>query len=453
MISEPIEEHAAQDRAELNRAAVAPAVAPEPNWGAGRALPLLRLVSTWLEANTFIPQWLPRPLRRKRFGYLVTALAEALATMATLALVVHYPNFSFVGVLNFLVVALIALSWGAVPALVATVSGVALLEVVVLEAPYMSKAFGMPSRPIGDAIEIALFLVCGVIVSVVASRTEGARRRSAQWLAHAQAREIGLREANRRMDDFLALVSHELKNPLSGVMLATQLARRYLSSMRSSVWAGARAPATPPAASDDAAAKLERVVGLLDQIERQAGLQDRLIGDLLDVSRIQSERLQLSLTPCDLALIVMQAIEDQRLAWPAREIRLRVERAGRDGRVSVVADAERVGQVVANYLTNALKYSAADKPVCVSVRSGIRAARVVVRDQGPGLTPSERAKIWQRFYRVEGVHVLSGSGVGLGMGLHISKGLIERQGGRVGVESAPGKGCAFYFVLPLADGA
>jgi len=248
------------------------------------------------------------------------------------------------------------------------------------------------------------------------------------------------------------MVSDELKNPLSGVLLATQLARRYLSNMMSSVRAATRTPATPPAGSDDAAAKLERVVGLLDQIERQAGLQDRLIGDLLDVSRIQSEQLQLSVAPCDLVPIVTQAVEDQRLAWPAREIRLRVEHAGRDGRVLVVADVERVGQVVANYLTNALKYSAADKPVCVSVRSGIRAARVAVRDQGPGLKPSERVKVWQRFYRAEGVQVLSGSGVGLGMGLHICKSLIERQGGRVGVESAPGKGSAFYFVLPLANG-
>jgi len=457
MATEPIEEHPAADRARL-----APAAPAESATLTGRTLQVLRLIYAWLEVNTFIPLWLPSPLRRKRFGYLVTALAQVLATLATLAVVLSYPNFSFVGVLNFLVVGLIALSWGAVPALVATLTGAALLEVLVLEAPYIAPALGMPTRRVGDLIEVTLFLVCGVIVSVVASRTEGARRRASRRLAQVQAREIGLREANRRMDEFLAMVSHELKNPLAGMKLAAQLARRYMMG-----YMPARAPAAPTIAEDppedpaedpagevavDPAAKLEKVVGLLDQIERQAGLQDRLIADLVDVSRIQSQRLELAMAPCDLVSVVAQAVEDQRLSWPAREIGLTVERAGRDGRVPVVADGERIGQVVANYLTNALKYSAADKPVRVSVRCGIRAVRVAVRDEGPGLTPAEQAKIWQRFYRAEGVRVLSGSGIGLGMGLHICKSLVERQGGRVGVESAPGKGSAFYFILPLADG-
>src|SRR5581483_507578 len=115
--------------------------------------------------------------------------------------------------------------------------------------------------------------------------------------------------------------------------------------------------------------------------------------------------------------------------WPDRPITLTLEHCTADGTLPIEADAERVGQVVANYLTNALKYSAEEQPVAVSVRCDGKTARVAVRDKGPGLPPAEQKRIWERFYRVDGVHVQSGSGVGLGMGLHICKNLIERHGG------------------------
>jgi signal transduction histidine kinase len=408
-----------------------------PRTVTGRARLVLARVYVWLEANTFIPPWLPSRWHRKRFGYSVAALAQVVMTLVTWLLLHLYPTFSFVGILNFLVVALIALSWGAVPALVATVVGAVSLEALLVLPP-----FTWPTHPAGELVEISLFLVAGLIAAVGASRTEGARRHAVRKHAQAQAARMGLEEANRRMDGFLALVTHELKNPLSAMQLATQLARRYITGVSEA----------ERHLSGESADKLTRVMALLNQIERQAALQNRLIGDLLDVSRIQSDRLELSRAPCDLLPIVTQAVEDQRLAWPEREITLVVESCGRDGHIAVVADAERIGQVVSNYLTNALKYSAADKPVRVGVRCDGRTARLAVRDEGPGLPPKEQAKIWQRFYRAEGIEVQSGSGVGLGMGLHICKNLIDRHGGRVGVESAPGKGSTFFFTLPIARG-
>ncbi len=115
-----------------------------------------------------------------------------------------------------------------------------------------------------------------------------------------------------------------------------------------------------------------------------------------------------------------------------------------------MGDALRLGQVVTNYLTNALKYSAADRPVDVGLTVDGAEARVWVRDEGPGLSAKEQRHPWDRFRRVRGIEVQSGSGVGLGLGLHISWTIIELHQGQVGVESSPGAGSTFWFRLPLA---
>jgi signal transduction histidine kinase len=141
-------------------------------------------------------------------------------------------------------------------------------------------------------------------------------------------------------------------------------------------------------------------------------------------------------------------VEALRLANPQRTIDLHVLAAGP---VPVVADVDRIGQVVTNYLTNALKYSPEDQPVAVRVAVMGAVARVAVTDHGPGLPPREHERIWQKFYRAEGVRVQSGSGSGLGLGLHICKTIVEAHGGLVGVESAVGKGSTFSFTLPLAE--
>lgn len=120
--------------------------------------------------------------------------------------------------------------------------------------------------------------------------------------------------------------------------------------------------------------------------------------------------------------------------------------------VLVMADRDRVGQVMSNYLSNALKYSSAEQPVQITLEVRDSDVCVRVRDHGPGLSLEQQQHIWERFYRVPDIHVRSGSGVGLGLGLHISRTIIERQGGTVGVESEPEKGASFWFTLPLLPG-
>src|SRR5262249_23003476 len=164
-------------------------------------------------------------------------------------------------------------------------------------------------------------------------------------------------------------------------------------------------------------------------------------------ARVRAGKLTVHVAPCDLAMSVRDAVVAQQLAWPERIISLDVP----DAPVSVEADAHRIEQVVTNYVTNALKYSGASAPVAVSLRRTGRASRVAVRDEGPGLTSEQQLHIWERFHRVPGVKQRSGGDTGLGLGLYISRTIIELHGGQVGVESVAGHGATFWFTLPLAS--
>ena len=154
----------------------------------------------------------------------------------------------------------------------------------------------------------------------------------------------------------------------------------------------------------------------------------------------------MQLTPCDLVPMVVQAVREQRLTAPARSIDVNVPPGAA---LPVLADVDRIGQVVTNYLTNALKYSADDTAVTVGLEVDGAMARVSVHDAGPGIPAAEQERVWERFYRVPGIEHRSGSGIGLGMGLHISRTIVERHHGHVGVESQPGSGSIFWFTLPL----
>jgi PAS domain S-box-containing protein len=245
----------------------------------------------------------------------------------------------------------------------------------------------------------------------------------------ARANELALRAANRRMDEFMSIASHELRTPLTSIKMNMQMMARQLQRL---------APDDlPPDRLDAFQGMLARAGGQLERLHR-------LIEDLLDVSRIQTGHLELHLAPCDLAAIVCEVVEEHRQAWPTREIVL--ERGDRVP-IPVMADSDRVGQVITNYLSNALKYSVADRPVRVALRLEGEEARVLVQDEGPGLTPEEQTHIWERFYRANG-HEQKVSG--LGLGLYISRTIIERHQGRVGVQSTPGAGSTFWFTLPLA---
>jgi signal transduction histidine kinase len=143
-------------------------------------------------------------------------------------------------------------------------------------------------------------------------------------------------------------------------------------------------------------------------------------------------------------------VDEYREMAPTRTIHLRT---AHQEPVPVNVDRDRIGQVLSNYLSNALKYSPAEQPVMVGLDAEGMEARVWVHDEGPGVPLADQERIWDRFYRVAGIEPQHGSSVGLGLGLHISRSIIERHGGQVGVESVPGAGATFSFLLPVVHPA
>ena len=244
-------------------------------------------------------------------------------------------------------------------------------------------------------------------------------------------------EAGRHMDEFLGIISHELKNPLTAINGNIQLAKRCLQTL--------------PFENHTSQSLQERydlITEMLSRAERQVRVQNRLVNDLLDVSRLQSDQLTLNKEQYDLLKLVRETTEDTRASTSQRTITLILPDIQS---ILVLIDCDRIGQVLTNYLTNALKYSDASQPITVRAELNNTTVCVSVQDKGSGITPEEQAQIWQRFYKVPSIRTRNGSSTGLGLGLYICRTIIEHHGGQVGVESQPGDGSTFWFTLPRAS--
>lgn len=243
-------------------------------------------------------------------------------------------------------------------------------------------------------------------------------------------------EANEAKDLVLGVVSHELKTPLAALKGTLQLLQR-------------RAERVAPAVGQDSSEVSEFFEALPDSLGRavhQIDVQTRMINELLNISRIRAKKLDLSLCSCDLISLVRETVEDLRMLAPDRSLLLTLPA---QAPVTVLADAERLSQVLTNYVTNALRYAPADQPIQIGLTVEKEVARVWVRDRGPGLSDEAQKGIWQRFHQAKGAPVQDGSEKGLGLGLAICQALIAYHQGTVGVDSAPGEGSTFWFTIPL----
>lgn len=228
-----------------------------------------------------------------------------------------------------------------------------------------------------------------------------------------------LLKVNRTKDEFLAMVSHELRNPLNAILGWVRIARMGMSD-------------------DD----LQRA---LETIERNAVAQSTLVDDLLDIGRIESGRLQLETRPLDLRRLVTTALETVEPSARAREITICTEMV--DQGTEVVGDSRRLQQVVWNLLTNAIKFSDEGTRIDVTLERRASTVALAVSDEGIGIHASLLPSVFEPFRQGEGPAKRSG----LGLGLSIVKSIVELHGGHIGaVSGGQGKGSTFTVTLPIA---
>ena len=169
-----------------------------------------------------------------------------------------------------------------------------------------------------------------------------------------------------------------------------------------------------------------------------------LVNQLLDVSRLETQRLQLNLEPVDLVALAQEAVERLQTTTDRHTLRLRAPEAP----LWVEGDAMRLAQVLGNLITNAIKYSPNGGPVEITLESHEGRGWVSVRDWGVGIAPEDQAHLFRRFYR--GSRRAGGTLGGMGLGLYISREIIQRHRGDIVFHSQPGQGTTFLFWLPLA---
>ncbi len=279
--------------------------------------------------------------------------------------------------------------------------------------------------------EVALIRGTAKLAGVVQERAQLQR----EWEV-ARANELAMREAERLKDDFLNLAGHELRTPLTHFKATVQLVQR---KFRHCTQGAVDGMVTMPQQD------IMELDYLLEATNRQTVRMTRLIRDLVDGSHLHLDGIAIQPEPCDLVKIVREAVHIFYLARPDEQLDFDVP----ETLVLVRADAERIEQVLLNYLMNARKYAPEHAPIHVLLTVQDGTARVSVRDHGPGISPAEQAQVWDRFYRIQGMDVTNGSEIGLGLGLYLAKMLIETHHGQVGVDSTEGDGATFWFTLPL----
>jgi len=238
-----------------------------------------------------------------------------------------------------------------------------------------------------------------------------------------QERTRELVEANAAKDEFISMASHELKTPLSSLKGMTQLLHRRL------IRAG-----SPEVAS---------VVSMENSIRRI----EVLVNDLLNVSFLEMGVFSLQYKHCNIVELY-QSLIDEYVAGTNPPPTILVDIV--DKQIEADVDVERIGQVVLNLLSNARKYSPVGSPIHVALQRDDTTYSLSVCDSGVGIPAELLPHIFERFYQVPGIEVQTGSSVGFGLGLYMSRQIVERHGGHIRVESSPGVGSEFTVVLPLS---
>jgi PAS domain S-box-containing protein len=230
-----------------------------------------------------------------------------------------------------------------------------------------------------------------------------------------------LRRLQEERDDFVRSVSHDLRQPLTVILGYGEVLRHALAREQGH----------------------GRQLQGLGAIIASAKRMEAMIADLVDSARLEAGQVQLQLAPVDLAAVLAPAAQHSSTPEQAGRIHLDLPQPT----PCVLADPGRLERVLVNLLTNALKYSPDDRPVLVKAGREDGHAVVSVVDQGVGIPPEETPRLFARYYRTRS----AGKTEGLGLGLYVARLIVEAHGGKIWVDSEPGKGSTFSFTLPLAS--
>jgi len=228
-----------------------------------------------------------------------------------------------------------------------------------------------------------------------------------------------LREFEQLKDDFLAMASHELRTPLTMISGYAQILEKKVAELK------------------DKKASLA-----IDTINRQAERMDRLIDRLLDVSQIQSRKLEVNIEPLNMSQFMTDVVERLQITSTDHQLNLQLP----DSPVWIKADAARLEQVVNNLVNNAIKYSPNASQVDLIVENYSENMRLRVIDYGSGISAAEIPKIFEHFYRSPSVK--NSNKAGLGLGLYICKEIVQAIWGELAVVSEPGQGSTFTVTMP-----
>ncbi|WP_428328144.1 PAS domain S-box protein [Mucilaginibacter sp.] len=223
----------------------------------------------------------------------------------------------------------------------------------------------------------------------------------------------------QRKSDFIGMVSHELKTPLTSLTAIVQVLNTKLKNNENAFIAGA-----------------------MDKAGIQVKKMSNMINGFLNISRLESGKILIAKQKFDLNNLINEMIDEIRLTSAAHSISLSV-----CDPIEIFADRDKIGSVISNLLSNAVKYSPKGKQVAINCKITGRFVQVSIKDEGMGIKQSDLDKVFLRYYRVESKHTSHISGFGIG--LYLSAEIIERHNGKIWAESENGVGSTFYFTLPV----
>ena len=235
-----------------------------------------------------------------------------------------------------------------------------------------------------------------------------------------------IKKLEERKDDFIKMASHELKTPITSIKGYVQLLLNIYDELNEEKFQASRIT----------------VKSSLYTISKQVSKLTRLVSELLDLSRIESGKLELRKSEFDLGVLVEEVVQDARLTTSKHAVIINNDFEG-----NVYADKDRIAQVLLNLLTNAIKYSPDADNIEVYVEGNKKQAIIKVKDHGIGIDKKDQNRIFERFYRVEGKSEQTYPGFGIG--LFIAAEIIQRHKGTISVESEKGNGAVFTITLPV----